>query len=391
MNYTTALLKKNLELAGMFPFVLLGKICGRVFRPGRKTNMFFFFSNADIGGSIIVNADIIQCIKEQKPIVIFSKKPKNNKFRALFDIEGVQVLDLHKYIDNKLYHFVNFFFRGVIASWVNQAEKPVVFGGECLYFYKIIPHVKKETRRIELCHLNTWFNFSQAFVQYIDARIFSTPQIKREVEAQYKRNNVPEKYYERLHFADNKIDIPARKKIHNDVLQVVFIGRGSPQKRVHLVAAVAKKLKKEGVNAHVSFVGEMGDLIPKDVQEYCTMYGNINDPLKLKEIYDRSDVLLLTSAAEGLPIVVMEMMARGKAVVSTAVGGIPDYITHGENGFLVYEQEEQKIVDSSASYIQDLCNDRELLTKIGDNNHSYASAHFSGEHFCHFYRNMLLG
>lgn len=390
MNYRAAVVKRNLELAGMFPFVLLGKLAGRIFRLKTRHNIFLFFPGADIGGSIKVNADIAECIKDAKPLIIFSKKPRNNKFRHLFDIEGVRVIDLHKYIDNKFYHFINFFFRGVLASWINQAENPVIFGGESIFFYKILPHVKKKTRKVELCHLNTWFNFSQAFVKYLDVRIFSTPQIKRDVEHQYEKDGVPKKYYERLVFVDNKIPIPERRIINNTSLQVVFIGRGSPQKRVHLIAEIAKQLHEEGSDIHFSFVGDVEGLVPVEVQKYCTMYGNIKETDKLHSVYDRSDVLLLTSAFEGLPIVVMDMMARGKTIVSTAVGGIPDYITHGNNGLLVYEKEEHAIVAKSVQLLKELNANREQLKKMGDANYEYAIEHFSGEKFCSFYRNMLV-
>src|SRR5690606_38701081 len=101
-----AIIKRNLELAGMFPFVLLGRLAGKLFKLKTKHVVFLFYPCGEIGGSIQVNADIANCIKDVKPLIIFSKKPKNNLFRDRFDIEGVRVIDLHKYIDNKLYHFV---------------------------------------------------------------------------------------------------------------------------------------------------------------------------------------------------------------------------------------------------------------------------------------------
>lgn len=389
MNYKTAVIKRNIELVLMLPFVLLGKLAGKVFRLKTQHDIFLFFPKADIGGSIKVNADIAECIKDRKPLIIFSKKPFNNEFRHLFDIEGVRVIDLHKYVDRKVIHFMNFFFRGVLAAWINERQHPVVFGGESMYFYKVIPHVKKNTKVIELCHLNSWFNFSQAFIKYIDKRVFSSPQIKREVEAQYKRNNIGKEYLEKLDFTDNQIPIPGRKETNNKTLEVLFVGRGAPQKRVHLIAETARVLHNNRADIHFSFVGDVEDIVPKEVQGYSTMYGNIKDSNKLSRLYDESDVLILLSTTEGLPIVVMEMMARAKVILSTAVGGIPDYIQHEKGGLLIYETEEQKIIEKAAEYLILLHHDREMRKKMGEVNYTYASSHFSHEHFCGYYRALL--
>lgn len=389
MTYRKAVVKKDLELFLMFPFVLAGKLAGKLFPLKTKHHIFLFFPSADIGGSIKVNADIINCIKDQKPLIIFSKKPKNNQFRHLFDIEGARVIDLHKYIDNKWLHFVNFFYRGVLAAWINKVERPVVFGGEGLFFYKVIPHLKKQSKNIELCHLNTWFNFSQAFIKYIDIRIFSTPKIKRDVEKQYRENHVPAPYFDRLFFIDNKINILSYRETINPMLQVVFVGRGAPQKRVYLIAAIAKQLHTKNAPVHFSFVGDVEKIIPEEVQQYCTLYGNVNDDKILDKIYQQSDVLLLTSLYEGLPIAVMEMMARGKVIISTAIDGIPDYLIHKENGLLITETDEDKIVEKGIELLDLLMTNPALLKKIGLTSYSYAVQHFSGETFCSSYRNML--
>lgn len=389
MTYRTAVLKRNAELALMFPFVLLGKLAGRLFPLKTRHTIFLFFPSADIGGSVKVNADILNCIKEHKPLIIFSKKPKNNQFRHLFEMEGVRILDLHRYIDNKWFHFINIFFRGVLAANINREENPVVFGGEGLYFYKVIPHLKNSVRKVELCHLNTWFNFSQAFIKYIDCRIFSTPKIKRDVELQYRENNIPQAYFEKLFFIDNKITIPPRQEIKNPVLEVIFVGRGAPQKRVHLIAAIAKKMHEQGSPVHFSFVGDVEDIVPEQTHPYCKFYGNVKDEQALHTIYQQSDVLLLTSAYEGLPLAIMEMMARGKVVLSTAVDGIPDYITHKENGLLITETLESAIIEAGVKLLDLLIADPALRQTIGENSYQFAVNHFGGEVFCSSYQKIL--
>ncbi|HEX4375018.1 MAG TPA: hypothetical protein VHZ50_17060, partial [Puia sp.] len=97
MTYKNALLKRRLEFAGTLPFVLIGKLYSKIFPLHNSTSLFLFFSSADLGGAIKVNADISNCISSKKPLIIFSKKPKNNGYLNLF--EGFQILDLHKKID----------------------------------------------------------------------------------------------------------------------------------------------------------------------------------------------------------------------------------------------------------------------------------------------------
>ena len=72
MTYTAAKRKLKVELTGMFPFVLLGKIAGHLFSLKTKHHVFLFFPNGDIGGSPQVNIDVSNCIKDKKPLIIFS-------------------------------------------------------------------------------------------------------------------------------------------------------------------------------------------------------------------------------------------------------------------------------------------------------------------------------
>jgi glycosyltransferase involved in cell wall biosynthesis len=48
-----------------------------------------------------------------------------------------------------------------------------------------------------------------------------------------------------------------------------------------------------------------------------------------------ADVVVLSSASEGTPIALLEAMALGRPVVSTAVGGVPDVVEDGVTGLLV--------------------------------------------------------
>ena len=381
MTYKAAIKKLQLERIGMMPFVWLGKVAAVFFPLKTRHSIFLFFPNADIGGSPRVNAELTHLLKKKDPVIIFSKKAHNNQYRKRFETAGVKIIDIHRWIDHKAFHFVNFFFRGLIAAWINKQPGTVLFGGESIFFYKVIPHVRKDIRCIELNHVNKWLPYTIGFIDRIDARIFSTRAILKDVEEQYRQNNLPEHYFTKLHFIDNAIDIPESVPANNEILQVFYIGRGSPQKRVPLIAAIAQAMHAKNLPVQFSFIGDVEKVIHVNDYPYCTFYGNINDDALMHRLYQQADILILTSAFEGLPVVIMQMMAYGKVVLSTAVSGIPDYIFHEKNGMLIFATSEKDIIAEGAEKLERLLNDPALRRQLGEQAKKDAVATFGREAF----------
>ncbi len=389
MTYKAAIRKLQLENIGVAPFVWLGKIAGSLFPLKTKHKAFLFFPNADIGGAPRVNLDITELIKADNPLIIFSKKAHNNLYRERYEKTGVKIIDLHRYIDNKLFHFINFFFRGLLAAWINQQDKPVVFGGESIFFYKVIPHIRKDIRCVELTHVDVWIPYTISFIDRIDARVFSTRKGMQKVAEQYQQNKLDEHYTERLFFVDNAVDMPAVKPTSNERIEVFFIGRGSTQKRIHLVAAIATSLHEQQLPVHFNFVGDVDKMIDPSSLPFCTFYGTVKEEAAMQEIYQKADVLLLTSAFEGLPVVVMQMMAYGKVVVSTAVSGIPDYIFHRQNGLLLSAEDEADIIRQGTDELLWLLAEPHQRALLGAAAMKDAMRLFSREAFNQHYRKLL--
>ncbi|MBP6456217.1 MAG: glycosyltransferase family 4 protein [Chitinophagaceae bacterium] len=391
MTYKTAVLKRKIEYFFILPFIILGKIIGLFYKLKCKSQVFIFNPCADLGGSYKVNADIAEVLKDQKPIFIFSKKAKNNGYLSLFQNEHNTIVDVSKWVDNKWLYFNNIIFRGIISTWVNNCKNPILIGGESMYFYKIIQHVKKNTKVIEICHVNTWLNYNQAFISFIDKRIFSTPQVKKDIEEQYRRNNLPEYFYKKLYHIDNWIEIPEYQKTQNKNIEVLFVGRGADVKRVHLISKIADELQNENVPINFTFIGDVEKVVSEKTLKTCKILGNVSDKNILISNYQKADILILTSLKEGLPLVVMDMMAYGKTVLSTPAGGIVDYIFHLDNGLIIDELfDEEKIVAKGKELLKFANKNKDAIKNLGIKARVNAMKLFTKEQFALAYRKIVL-
>ena len=83
-------------------------------------------------------------------------------------------------------------------------------------------------------------------------------------------------------------------------------------------------------------------------------------PPEVAKLLDQSTLLAMSSASEGLGRVIMEAFSRGRPVVGTAVGGIPDLVTHGRNGLLVPARDPEALADALVRVLED----RELAEQL---------------------------
>ena len=106
---------------------------------------------------------------------------------------------------------------------------------------------------------------------------------------------------------------------------------------------------------------------------------------------DAMDIFVLSTHTEGLPLVILEAMAKGKPIVATAVGGIPEIVTQGETGFLHPHLDHSAF----ASQILTLLQDESLLKKLGENGRLTVATRWNmqqfGSNMAGFYDSVLKG
>ena len=172
---------------------------------------------------------------------------------------------------------------------------------------------------------------------------------------------------ERTHVIRNGVDIEAARpqlRVDGKPPVVVSVGRlKAPKDFVSLVRSLAEIRPRP---FHALIVGDGPDRVAVekeirrlDLVREVELLGERRD---VSDLLAASDVFVLSSDSEGLPMSILEAMANGLPVVATAVGGVPEVVLDGETGFLVPPGDSKRL----AAALARLVDDAGLRRSLGD-------------------------
>lgn len=123
--------------------------------------------------------------------------------------------------------------------------------------------------------------------------------------------------------------------------RLVTVARLVPQKGLDVLVEALAEVRRRGAGLDLVVIGD-GPMRPAlarriaelHLEEAVSLRGWLGVDEVAAEV-ELAKALVLPSFAEGLPIVLMEAMARGRPVVATRVGGIAELVEPGVNGWLV--------------------------------------------------------
>jgi glycosyltransferase involved in cell wall biosynthesis len=165
----------------------------------------------------------------------------------------------------------------------------------------------------------------------------------------------------KLNSRSTSVAIRKELRVRNNDRLIGIVGNLSPVKgQLELIRAFAKA-RKRIPNLALIVVGSAlfnrGDGYQKQLSaevralglDHCVRFlGQRND---VPAIMAALDLLVMNSRSEAFPLVALEGMAAGVPVLATAVGGLPELITHEKNGWLVQFGDEDKLVDGMVSLL----------------------------------------
>ncbi len=89
-----------------------------------------------------------------------------------------------------------------------------------------------------------------------------------------------------------------------------------------------------------------------DIENHVTFMGYVPDE-KLPNLYSASDIFVLPAIYENFPFAILEAQATGLPVISTKVGGIPEFLVDNENGFLIDPRDSAQLTQRVLALLQD--------------------------------------
>ncbi|WP_437586197.1 glycosyltransferase [Sorangium sp. So ce1000] len=250
--------------------------------------------------------------------------------------------------------------------------------------------------RVPVCHTLHGAMFDQgrrAWLRHMAAKLADAHVAVSQPTADFmlKHNEVPSS---KLHVILNGIDLSrfrpdtaARHRIRaelgipRDAWVAGAVGRLSQVKNHALLlrAAAAGILSGDSDDARLLLVGDGPEAASLralaeglGISDRVIFAGERHD---VPRLLSASDVFVLSSKSEGLPLSMVEAMTTGLPVVSTAVGGIPALIADGETGFLVPSEDEGALAAKLAA----LKGDPTLSEAMGKRGRKLALRRYSAE------------
>jgi glycosyltransferase involved in cell wall biosynthesis len=184
-----------------------------------------------------------------------------------------------------------------------------------------------------------------------------------------------------LNCVDTESIQPDSTSLTKAPVNLLFLGRVGYQKGVFDLVDAIRAIHFEGIDVHVWIIGPeeiKGDYIKifEKLEDYqlistCEILGNISRD-EVLGLLKRSSFLVLPSYYEGLPMSILEALATGLPVIATTVGGIPEAVKDGYNGFLIPVGDIQVL----ANRISQLITNPELRATMGRNSREVAERDF---------------
>ncbi|MBI5966005.1 MAG: glycosyltransferase family 4 protein [Chloroflexi bacterium] len=162
------------------------------------------------------------------------------------------------------------------------------------------------------------------------------------------------------HLAPSKITL-------NTPLRLVFAGRFVYQKNPIAIVQILSRLQDLNWQCTMLGDGPMFDDVKQEIEKTgmcaCFNLPGWVTPEEVLDHFSKSDILFMPSFSEGLPVVGVQALAKGLAIVSSRIGGFLDLVDENKNGHLIDVQDHETFSQA----LRQLISEPEILLQFRRN------------------------
>lgn len=266
-----------------------------------------------------------------------------------------------------------------------------------LILIKSIKFNKKLVLQIHFCDFKEVFGnrkfFSNLLLslieKHVDNVIVLSEKFNKELSRMLKKKKIVTLYNFQDAITDEDV---AMDKKDSKIKNLLFLGSIDERKGLLDTIKALKSIDKETYHFYVGgklYGSDYEKIVKNEISESgmennVTFLGYVQNEDKIK-LLRSSDIFVLPSYGEGLPISVIESIAAGLVIISSNVGALDEIIVNGKNGFTMNPGDIKML----NTYISQCLNDDALLAKIKGNNKKSAKKYCIEvyiENLCEFYK-----
>ena len=355
---------------------------------GWKGRHMFLFPYVCAGGAEQVHADILAAVADQDPLTVICGFSADRAFAPRFS-RSARMLEIPRLLNHP---FTRTAALRDLASLIGRSPGSAVFSSLTTQFFDLLPLLPTHINAVHLQH--AFLYQPTANLQHrrwldrfdrVNTYIFISRQAMNDFGLFLFANNIPPSRFSKLRFVPNMVDRFGEVRDHEKP-GVLFVGRRSPVKRLDLFLAITTAVEQRSPGRfRFTVVGHS----PQPGYPHVEFKGMIGDVEALDRIYDQHDVIVQTSTLEGFPMVIMEAMAHGLAVISTPVGDVPGRLDD-QCAVITSSVEEGTVLNEMKNAILGFDADRVHLRRMRQAALNKAKAEFDPHAFREAYRSLLI-
>lgn len=141
--------------------------------------------------------------------------------------------------------------------------------------------------------------------------------------------------------------------------KVLFVGRLAAMKGVPVLLDAFARLRTRHPDVRLVLVGDGEDRARIEARAHAlgldarVIFAGYRSQEEVAQELSDTDLFVLPSFAEGVPVVLMEALASGVPVVTTRIAGIPELVEHGESGLLVPPGNTDRLAEAMSNLLSD--------------------------------------